>query len=111
MKFKATRPVIGNGPLKKSGSWPGSQETNIPSATRLQAPSLPPDDAGEDDATFFRRRPSLDRRKRLAFEGEPPPGLQEPNNVAFISVRLVRDAAGQPAKIMRAIVYGEWGTA
>jgi hypothetical protein len=83
---------------------------NTPSPDRLQAP----DDAGESDLEFFSRRPGVNGRKRLAFEGEPPPGLleqDEHDNVAFISVRLERDAAGQPATILREIAYGEWGHA
>jgi hypothetical protein len=71
------------------------------------------DDCGEDDLTFFRRRPGVNCRKRLAFANEPPPGLLERDecDVAFISVRLERDAAGKPAKILRAIVRGQWGRA
>jgi hypothetical protein len=85
--------------------------TTTLSATKSQASSLA-DDRGEDDATFFSRRPDVNSRKRLCFEGEPPPGLLEPDDsVAFISVRLERDAAGWPATITREIAYGQWGTA
>jgi hypothetical protein len=69
------------------------------------------DDCGEDDRSFFLRRPDVNSRKRLAFENEPPPGVLERDGVAFISVRLVRDAAGLPATILREIAYGEWGHA
>ena len=71
------------------------------------------DNTGENDLEFFRRRPGVDSRKRLAFENEPPPGLasRSYDNVAFISVRLLRDAAGQPATILREIAYGQWGHA
>jgi hypothetical protein len=74
---------------------------------------IPPliDDRGEDDRTFFSRRPGISSRKRLAFENEPPPGLQRGDNVAFISVRVKRDAAGLPATIFRVAIYGEWGHA
>jgi hypothetical protein len=69
-----------------------------------------PDDRGEDDRTFFSRRPGINDRKRLAFEGEPPAGVRD-DNVAFICVRLERDAAGLPATIIREIAYGDWGHA
>jgi hypothetical protein len=88
----------------------GSSSSNTPSLDQLQAPDI----SGEDDETFFRRRPNVDSRKRLAFDNEPPPGVlerDEYDSVAFISVRLERDAAGKPATILRAIVFGEWGHA
>jgi hypothetical protein len=72
------------------------------------------DDVAESDREYFRRRPNVDSRKRLAFDNEPPPGLlerDEYDNVAFISVRLERDPAGLPATILREIVYGQWGRA
>jgi hypothetical protein len=77
---------------------------------------LPPmvDDVAESDLDYFRRRPNVNSRKRLAFNNEPPSGLlerDEYDSVAFISVRTERDAAGMPAKIVRAIVYGSWGRA
>jgi hypothetical protein len=81
----------------------GSSSSNTPSIDQPQAPSLA-DDAGEDDWTYFRARPHLSSRKRLAFEGE---GY---DSAAFVSVRLKRDP-GLPATILRAPVYGEWGTA
>jgi hypothetical protein len=77
-------------------------------------PRPAPDDRGEDDRAFFARRPNVNSRKRLAFEGEPPAGVlerDEYDNVAFINVRLVRDPAGKPATILREIAYGQWGTA
>jgi hypothetical protein len=79
-------------------------------------PKPPPiDNTAESDLEFFRRCPGINSRKRLAFDNEPPPGLlergDEYDNVAFISVRLERDASGLPATITRAIVYGEWGHA
>ena len=82
--------------------------TNNPKPAELQAPDI----SGEDDLTFFRRRPGISSRKRLAFENEPLPGLLErDDNVAFVSVRVKRDAAGLPATIFRAAIYGEWGHA
>ncbi len=82
---------------------------NTPNATKPQAP---PDDRGESDLTFFSRRPGVNSRKRLAFENEPPPGvLERDDSVAFIVVRLERDAAGKPATILPEIAYGEWGHA
>jgi hypothetical protein len=84
--------------------------TNNPSPAQLQAP----DDAGESDREFFGRRPHVNSRKRLAFDNEPPPGVLERDeyeNIAFISVRVKRDAAGLPATIFRAAIYGRWGHA
>jgi hypothetical protein len=86
----------------------GLDPTNNPKPVRPQAP----DSSGEDDLAFFTRRPGVNSRKRLAFDDEPPPGLLERDDiVAFISVRVKRDAAGKPATILRAAVYGEWGRA
>jgi hypothetical protein len=93
-----------------NGERPGSKldRPNTPSPNQPQAPDI----SGESDREFFTRRPGVNGRKRLAFDNEPPPGLLERDeNVAFISVRLERDAAGLPATITRAIVYGEWGHA
>jgi hypothetical protein len=72
-----------------------------------------PDDRAESDLDFFLARPNVSTRIRLAFENEPPPGLERDqyDDIAFISVRLERDVAGLPATIHREIVKGEWGTA
>jgi hypothetical protein len=72
----------------------------------MTAPIPPPmvDSTGESDLDFFAARPAINSRKRLAFENEAPPG-----NVAFISVAVRRDAAGLPARIIRAPIYGKWG--
>jgi hypothetical protein len=81
----------------------------------MNAPIPPPiDDVAESDLEYFRRRPNVDSRKRLAFDNEPPPGVlerDEYDRIAFISVRLERDAAGKPATILREIAYGQWGHA
>jgi hypothetical protein len=90
----------------------GSSSSNNPSLDQLQAPSLLADTAGEDDLAYFRARPGISSRKRLAFENEPPPGALEcDDSVAFISVRVKRDATGKPATILRAAIKGEWGRA
>ncbi len=76
----------------------------------MSAP-IPPmaDDSGESDLDFFIARPGISSRKRLAFDDEPPGALERDDSVAFISVAVRRDAAGKPATILRAAVYGEWG--
>jgi hypothetical protein len=69
---------------------------------------------GESDLDYFRARRGINSRTRLAFEGEPPAALLERDDerdLAFIRVRLERDADGEPATIMREIVFGEWGHA
>jgi hypothetical protein len=107
MNLSKKRPAIAqtmNGPQKSNR--PGSlEQTNIPNAAKPQAPSLLADTAGESDLAYFRARPGVDGRKRLAFEGE---GY---DSAAFISVAVRRDAAGLPTRILRAAIYGEWGRA
>jgi hypothetical protein len=68
------------------------------------------DDRG--DLEYFRAHPNIDSRNRLAFDGEPPEALRDfESDIAFIRVRLKRDADGQPATILREIVFGDWGRA
>jgi hypothetical protein len=85
--------------------------SNTPNAATSQA-SCPADDRGESDLEYFRARSGVDSRNRLAFEGEPPAALRDfESDIAFIRVKLERDAAGKPATILREIVFGEWGRA
>jgi hypothetical protein len=64
------------------------------------------DDSGEDDETFFRRRPDANVRVRLPIAGEFPPGAIDPGRVAFVHVQVERDpATGEPGTRARAIFY------
>jgi hypothetical protein len=77
-------------------------------------PKRPPmvDDCGESDLEFFRARPGINSRNRVAFDGEPPEALRDfESDIAFIRIKLERDADGKPATILREIVFGEWGRA
>jgi hypothetical protein len=56
-------------------------------------------------------RPPKTARPARELSAEPALERDEYDNVAFISVRLVRDAAGLPATIIREIAFGEWGRA
>jgi hypothetical protein len=75
---------------------------NTASATETQAPSLA-DTAGEDDETFFRRRPRVNTRTRLPFESEFPPGVLERG--AFVHVLIIRNSDGSPGTRAHAIFY------
>ncbi|WP_426442051.1 hypothetical protein [Bradyrhizobium genosp. P] len=98
-------------PLKTEqlGSRLGSTDTL--NARSPQAPS-PPDDRGEDDLEYFRRRPHLNRRIRFAIEGEFPPGAIESGRDAIVHVALARDPkTNEPGIRARAIVYSDGGRA
>jgi hypothetical protein len=65
------------------------------------------DTTGEDDEAFFRRRPRVNTRTRLPFDGEFPPGVLEPGRGAFVHVVIVRDQNGNPGTRGRAILYSD----
>jgi hypothetical protein len=109
-----TKPASGLSAEPVSGSVRlGSRidPTINPSGSISQAP-YPADTAGESDLEYFRRRPNVDSRNRVAFDGEPPEALRDfEAEIAFIRIKLKRDADGKPATIRREIVFGEWGCA
>jgi hypothetical protein len=74
---------------------------------KASEPQAPPDNRGEDDATFFSRRPSVNSRVRLPFKGEFPDDLLKPG--AFVHVLLVtRDPlTNEPRTRARAIFYSD----
>jgi hypothetical protein len=63
------------------------------------------DDRGEDDDTFFRRRPHVNERTRLPFDGELPPAMVAiaRGRSVFVSVAIQRDRAGNPTTRARAV--------
>jgi hypothetical protein len=66
------------------------------------------DDRGEDDLTFFRRRPNVNTRTRLPFAGEFPPGVLEPGRGAFVHVATLRDPlTNEPTTRGRGIFYAD----
>jgi hypothetical protein len=78
--------------------------TNNPKPAELQAP----DDAGESDLAFFRRRPHVNVRTRLPFENEFPPGVIDADRVAFVHVVTIRDPlTNEPTTRGRGIFYAD----
>jgi hypothetical protein len=66
------------------------------------------DDRGEDDETFFRRRPNLNARIRLPFKNEFPPGLIDAGRIAFVHVFTIRDpVTNEPTTRARGIFYSD----
>jgi hypothetical protein len=72
-----------------------------------------PDDCGEDDRTYFGRRPDANERLRLPFQTEFAPCMLEPGRAAFVRISVVkRDAAtGRPTRVARRLMFCEGGTA
>ena len=76
-------------------------------------PSIPRplvDDAGEDDETFFSRRPHARTRLRLAWDFELPDTIVQAaidvGQVGFVVVRR-----GPPGAPSRHFVFAHWGCA
>jgi hypothetical protein len=73
------------------------------------------DDTGEDDRTFFSRRPCARQRWRLPFDAELPPEIWQPaaaaGLAAFVIVEMKRDAAGAPTIRSRQFVLTTGGNA
>jgi hypothetical protein len=110
MTQKTMRPADGKSAGPRKASQLGSCPSNTPVASTYQAP-CPADGRGEDDASFFARRPGLTRRLRFAFIGEFPIDMTDDLGVALVSVRMDRNALGQRCKRMRAIFFREGGSA
>lgn len=112
MTFKTARPVIGDGPLKKSDNRPGSlDQTNIPDTAKPQAPLLA-DTAGESDYAFFAKRPDVHIRTRLPFPNEYPVCVLAPGRAAYVQILIDRDAAGAPKRrARRRLRFATGGTA
>jgi hypothetical protein len=72
-----------------------------------------PDNIGEDDFAYFRARPMARTRIRSAFPNEFPRRLLKPGGgrPAVVIVAIERDAAGQPTRRARGLVFPEGGTA
>jgi hypothetical protein len=87
----------------------GLNPTNNPKQAGLQAP----DDAGESDLAFFTKRPNVNTRTRLPFEGEFPPGLIDAERIAFVHVVTLRNpVTNEPTTRGRGVFYAdERGTA
>jgi hypothetical protein len=89
----------------------GLNPTNNPKPVRPQAP----DDAGENDELFFRRRPGARQRLRLPFPAELPPEVWQEavaaGLAAFVIVEMKRGAPGAPWIRSRQFVFAAGGTA
>jgi hypothetical protein len=72
-----------------------------------------PDDCGEDDLTFFSRRPHVSTRTRLPFPNEFPAGVIDAARIAFVHVVTLRDpVTNEPTTRGRGVFYAdERGTA
>jgi hypothetical protein len=90
-------------PVSKA-EWLGGplDPSNTPNAG---GPQAPPDDCGEDDETFFRRRPNVNTRTRLPIDGEFPPGVLEPGRGAFVRILIERDADGHLKRRARRVLH------
>jgi hypothetical protein len=83
----------------------GLNQSNTPNASKPQAA---PDDHGEDDLTFFSRRPNVNTRTRLPIAGEFPPGVIDARRVAFVHVVTLRDPlTNQPTTRGRGVFYAD----
>lgn len=83
--------------------------TNSLKSAGPQATPLP-DDRGEDDWTYFRRRPGAVTRLRLPFEDEYPACVLLPGRPAFVRIQVERDANGR-LKRCRSLRFCKGGSA
>jgi hypothetical protein len=92
---------------------PASVPPYKPCFSPADARPAPPDDRGEDDLTFFTRRPNVNTRTRLPFQGEFPAGLIDAERIAFVHVVTLRDPlTNEPTTRGRGVFYAdERGTA
>lgn len=79
-----------------------AQSANFPPGAE---PRPAPDDRGEDDLTYFVRRPSLLQRVRFAFAGE---FAIEPS---FVVIEIQRDLTGWPRRdgAKRHLIFSGYG--
>jgi len=96
-------------PIPKVYVCQDNSESSL-SHLHLQAP---PDNRGEDDWTYFRRRPGAAVRTRLPFPNEFPDDFMEyGGGVAFVRITVERDAAtGEPTRGARSLMFCEGGNA
>ena len=75
----------------------------------MPAPPFTPDDRGETDLEFFTARPDLNVRVRLPRDDDGfPPGVLDPDLVAFVHVQIERDpVTNEPGTRARAIFYAD----
>ena len=101
------------GQLKSSNTLktPNLQGATV-SAT-LRRTDARPDATGENDWAFFKSRPLLHTRIRVAFPGEFPREIlkQGRGRMAVVIVAVERDAAGQPIRRARGVLFPEGGRA
>ncbi len=70
------------------------------------------DDAGESDFDFFRARPNARTRNRLPYANEFAPELLDQGGLdCFVHVIVERDAAGQPTRRARGLLFCDGGNA
>jgi hypothetical protein len=80
---------------------------NRPNTPKPDEPQAP-DDRGESDETFFRRRPNVNTRTRLPFDGEFSPGVIDAARIAFVHVVTIRDpVTNEPTTRGRGVFYAD----
>jgi hypothetical protein len=85
---------------------------NNPNASTSQAPSFALDDRAESDFAYFRARPTARTRNRLPFAGEFSPDVMDQDGLdCFVHAIVERNAAGQPMRRARWLLFCEGGTA
>lgn len=71
-----------------------------------------PDDAGEDDASFFRARPQARTRVRVPFPGEFPHRLLKRSRgrqlIVVVTVNR-HPVTGEPTRRARAVLFADGG--
>jgi hypothetical protein len=78
--------------------------SDTPSPDEPQAPDI----SGEDDLTFFSRRPRVNTRTRLPFANEFPPGVIDAGRIAFVHVVTLRDPlTNEPTTRGRGVFYAD----
>jgi hypothetical protein len=91
----------------------GLDQSNTPKASEPQAP----DDAGESDHDYFRRRPEARHRFRLPLPDEFPAAILSEARIqargceVLVLVVIDRDARGRPATRARGLVCLPGGAA
>ena len=107
-------------PATAADGEPASNSERLGSELDLsnKANAVPPqDDAGEDDATFFTRRPEVQHRFRLPLPDEFSAAIlsearhQARGREVLVMVVIDRDASGRPSTRARGLVSLPAGTA
>ena len=108
---KTEKPAAAGATTGLQGSQQLSGRLNPRSNTTPPIETQAPDISGEDDWSFFRRRPAATTRTRLVFPNEYPSDFMQHGRVGFVHVTVVRDDRGRPVWAARNIKFCSGGTA